>query len=122
MIKRCLSRLAFMLMAAGILPALAKAAPFSGEMFLPHASDYSGDTDALSSWTTGPPELENPMPRPAGKMLADDCPSVDVRIEHRFSTWGLRYALCQLVPLRVHTTFPSESAEDRGAADNSSSA
>ena len=38
---------------------------------------------------------------------------LDVLVEYRFPTWGLRYELSQLVPLRVHTTFPAESTEDR---------
>ena len=78
MTKRWLSFLAFIPMTAGIFPAFVIATTFSGEMSLPHASDYSGDAGALSSWTTGPPELENPVPNPAGKALADDCPPVDV--------------------------------------------
>ena len=36
-----------------------------------------------------------------------------VRVEYRFPTWGLRYAISQLVPLFVHTTFAAESAEDK---------
>ena len=50
--------------------------------------------------------------RSSGTVRADVL-DLDVRIEHRFSTWGLRYALSQLVPLRVHTTFPVDSAGDR---------
>ena len=42
-----------------------------------------------------------------------DVVDLDVRGEYRFTTWGLRYAISQLLPLRVHTTFPDESAEDR---------
>ena len=49
--------------------------------------------------------------RARGTIRADVL-DLDVRIEHRFSSWGLRYALSQLVPLRVHTTFHFESAED----------
>ena len=42
-----------------------------------------------------------------------DVLDLDVRVEYRFPTWGLRYAISQLAPLRVHSTFPAESAEDR---------
>ena len=65
-------------MAAGLLPTFAIAATFSGEMSLLHAPGYSGDADPASSWTTGPPEVESSAPRPAGKILVDDCPPADV--------------------------------------------
>ena len=42
-----------------------------------------------------------------------DLIDLDVRVEYRLSTWGLRYAISQLVPLRVHTTFAAELAEDK---------
>ena len=42
-----------------------------------------------------------------------DVIDLDVLVEYRFPTWGLRYAISQLAPLRVHTTFAVESAEDR---------
>ena len=50
--------------------------------------------------------------RSRGTVRADVL-DLHVLIEHRFSTWGLHYAISQLLPLRVHTTFPAESTEDR---------
>ncbi|MDE2807401.1 MAG: hypothetical protein OXN90_03205 [Gemmatimonadota bacterium] len=41
-----------------------------------------------------------------------DVIDLDVRVEYRFPTWGLRYAISQLVPLRVHTSS-TELAEDK---------
>ena len=42
-----------------------------------------------------------------------DLIDLDVQVEYRLSTWGLRYAISQLVPLHVHTTFAAESVEDK---------
>ena len=49
--------------------------------------------------------------RSRGTFLADVLDLV-VQVDYRFATWGLRYSISQLLPLRVHTTFPAESAED----------
>ncbi len=77
--NRYLDVLTAILLAAGFIPDAVRAGTFTGEIPLFPAPGYSRELAATpSSWTTGPPELENSTLRPAGKMLADVCPSVDV--------------------------------------------
>ena len=38
---------------------------------------------------------------------------LDIRIEYRLSAWSLRYAVSQIIPLRVRSTSTVESVEDR---------
>ena len=69
--NRYLDVLTAILLAGGIIPDAVRAGTPA-----PRCSRDAGAT--FSSWATGPPEMENSTLRPAGKVLADVCPSVDV--------------------------------------------